>query len=447
MAHTHHGETHEPASSLRTHYSSAVTEALDGQTITLAGWAHEIRDLGKLKFLVLRDREGRVQVTAKEGVADSLVIDSLKGVSRESVVVVVGNVVKNAKAPGGVEVVPSKITVIASAQSPLPLDVTGKVDADLDTRINNRFMDVRKPEVMAVFRIRAKVQEAFREFFLKKKFIEINPPSIIAAASEGGTNLFALTYFEKEAYLCQSPQLYKQMILAGGFDKVFMTVPVFRAESHNTTKHLNEIYQMDIEKAFIRDEEGVLEELEGVTYHIIKKVVEECPQELKALNRNLEVPKLPLPRVTYDECLEILNKKGMKMPWGEDLSSEACHLLKDEFTGPYIIKAWPTKVRAFYSRPYDDDPERCGAFDLMLGDLELCSGAQRIHDHDQLVAALKKRGLNPANFEFYLSAFKYGMPPHGGWSIGSERITQVLTGVPNIRETVLWPRDRTRLTP
>ncbi len=432
---------------MRSHYSDEVSADSDGGNVVLAGWVHELRDMGKLKFLVLRDRGGFIQVTAKDGVTDEKLLEAIGGLSKESVVKVEGTVKVNNKAPGGVEVSPESLEVVAVSKSPLPLDVTGKVDADLDTRLESRFMDVRKPNVQAIFRIRAKVQESFREFFQGRGFTEITPPSIIAAASEGGTNLFPITYFEREAFLAQSPQLYKQMMMCTGLDKVFITQPVFRAEPHNTPRHLNEIYQMDIEKAFIDDEEGVLEELEGVTHYILEKVNEECAEQLKTLGREVRVPKLPFKRVTYDEALDLLNSNGLELKWGEDIPPEGERKLHELLQEPFFIKHWPTAIRAFYSRPLDDDPERCSAFDMDYMGMEMASGAQRIHDHDDLVKALTDRGLDPENFEFYLKAFRYGMPPHGGWSIGAGRITLAICGLNNIRECVLFPRDRHRITP
>ena len=432
---------------MRSHYANELTGKQDGEKVIVAGWIHEIRDLGKLKFVIIRDREGKLQVTAKNETTEKSILETIDSLSKESVVEVEGTVKDNDRAPGGFEIVPEKVTVIAMSDSPLPLDVTGKVPADIDTRLNNRYMDVRKPEVAAIFKIRAKIQESYRDYFLKNGFLEINPPSIIAAASEGGTDLFAITYFEREAYLCQSPQLYKQMMMASGLDKVFITMPIFRAELHNTTKHLNEVFMLDAELAYIRNEEDVMKHLEGVTVHMIRRVVEECPEELKAIGRELTIPKLPFTRITYDDALKRLEEKDVKLKWGEDIGTEASKKLGEDYNDPYFITHWPTKIRAFYSRPLDDDPTRCATFDLMHGDIELSSGAQRIHDHDQLVEALKAKGLNPDNFDFYLKAFRYGMPPHGGFGLGAERITEALTGVKNIRECVLYPRDRTRLTP
>jgi len=432
---------------MRSHYSSEVGSGVEGEVVSLAGWVHEVRDLGKLKFLILRDRFGRIQVTAKEETTPKAVLAAIDSLTRESIIQVTGTVTENDRAPSGFEIIPAEIKLVAASQTPLPLDPTEKVDAELETRLENRFIDVRKPKVAAIFTIRAKIQEAFREYFTEKNFVEANAPSIIAAASEGGTELFAISYFEREAFLCQSPQLYKQMLMASGLDRVFITMPVFRAELHNTPRHLNEAYQMDIEKAFIDDEEGVLTELEGVVHHILKRVVDECGPELEILERKLTVPKLPFKRFTYDEILKKLTKAGVKLKWGEDLNPEAEKKLHELVGKPFFIKKWPTAIRAFYSRPLDDNPKYCSAFDLMYEGIELSSGAQRIHDHSQLVERLTAKGLDTKNFEFYLKAFRYGMPPHGGWSIGSERITMALTGVSNIRECVLWPRDRTRLDP
>jgi aspartyl-tRNA synthetase len=204
---------------------------------------------------------------------------------------------------------------------------------------------------------------------------------------------------------------------------------------------------MDIEKAFIADEEGVLEELEGVTHHILKKVAEELPEELKILGREIAAPKLPFKRITYSEALDTLSSEGMSIPWGEDFTPDAEKKLSELYPEPFFVKDWPTKIRAFYSMPREDNPQVCRAFDMDWMGMEIASGAQRIHQYDKLVEALKRKKLNPANFEFYLKAFQYGMPPHGGWSIGAERITEAITGVKNIRECVLFPRDRTRLTP
>jgi len=408
------------------------------------GWVREIRDLGKLKFLILADREGHIQVTVKRDVVGEKMLEEVGELTRESVVAVKGTVSSNPKAPGGVEVVPSEIRLINVSQAPLPLEVSGKTKAELPTRLNSRFLDIRRPEVSAVVKISSAVKMSFLRFFDEHGFINVNPPCIVAAATEGGTELFPLVYFDKEAFLSQSPQLYKQILMASGLDKVVIVTPVFRAEPHDTYRHLNEAVQMDIEVAFIRNEEDVLEYYDGVLERILKDLKERCSKELEFF-RTPEL-KLPVKRITYERALELLSRDGIEIPWGEDFSPEAERKLCERYN-PVLVKDWPTEVRSFYSMPDPERPEICRAFDLLLGGIEISSGAQRIHELPQLIDALKRKGLDPDKFEFYLNAFRYGMPPHGGWSIGLERFVMALLGLKNIREAALFPRDRRRLVP
>ncbi len=432
---------------MRTHYVSKVTKEMDGQEVTLAGWAHEIRDIGKIKFLVLRDRTGLVQVTAKRGVVPDDVVDSINFV-KETVVQVKGKVVVGKGAKAGVELIPTeKIVVLGPVSTVIPFEVTGKVPAELDVRLDNRYIDLRRIETTAIFKIRSAIESAFREKLLELDFQEMTPPCVVAAATEGGTNLFKLQYFENEAFLAQSPQLYKQMAVVGGMDKVFMTTPVFRAEKHNTVAHLNEVLQMDIEMGF-GDHNDAMDVLSDVAVHIIKRVKELCPGELKTLGReDLKVPG-KVNRFTYTEMLLRLNKLGSPTKWGEDFTKD------DEKKMPeavgeelFVVTEWPTDTRAFYSMPSKEDPKICHAYDLVYMGMEVASGAQRIHIPELLVQQLKNRGLNPENFEFYVRAFRMGAPPHAGWSIGLDRMTMAICGMGNIRECTLFPRDRVRLTP
>jgi aspartyl-tRNA synthetase len=328
----------------------------------------------------------------------------------------------------------------------VPFEVTGKVPADIDVRLDNRYIDLRRIETNAVFQIQHEILRSFREKLLDLGFQEIRPPCIVAAATEGGTEVFRLQYFEKEAYLVQSPQLYKQLAVIGGMDRVFMTVPVFRAEKHNTTTHLNEVLQMDIEMGFA-DHNDAMDVLESVMLNIISNVKKNCSEPLKILGVELNVPE-KIQRYTYDDCVGRLQNAGVAMEWGADFTKEQekklVELIPEEL---FFITEWPTQVRAFYSMPKEGRPEVCNAFDLMYRGLEIASGAQRIHKADMLAEALKSRGLKPEDFEFYIRAFRLGAPPHAGWSIGLERITMKLAGVGNIREACLFPRDRTRLTP
>ena len=429
---------------LRTHYVNQLSPDMNGHEVTLAGWVHEMRELGKLKFLLLRDRTGIAQVTIKAGEAPPEVAKI--HLIKESVVSVRGRVKREPQSRKGYEIVPLEIVDLNPISAMVPFEVTGKVPAEIDVRLDNRYIDLRRLETRAVFKVQHEVMRAFREKLLELGFEEIRPPCIVAAATEGGADVFKFSYFDREAFLAQSPQLYKQLAVIGGMDRVFMTMPVFRAEKHNTTTHLNEVLQMDIEMGF-GDHNDAMDVLEKTTLHIISSVRKNCAEQLATLGQKLDVPK-EVPRYTYTEIVEKLNKHGVEMEWGEDFSKEQerrmLELVKDEL---FFITEWPTRVRAFYSMPVEGRPEVCNAFDLMYRGLEIASGAQRIHLPELLVKALKARGLDPAGFEFYIKAFRLGAPPHAGWSIGLERLTMKLTGRENIREACLFPRDRTRLTP
>lgn len=426
-----------------------VAEAKAGRAAEVAGWVHTKRDLGDIVFVILRDRSGLLQVVAKKGESPEEAIKALTKVPKESVIKVSGKVRASKVAPGGKELVPEKVEVINEADPNLPFDVAEKVKANLETRLEWRVLDLRTLEARAIFRIQSEITKAFREFFGGRDYTEIQPPCIIASASEGGAELFAFPYFEKEALLAQSPQLYKQ-ICALAFEKVFMVVPVFRAEKMNHPTHLNELRQMDIEQVFSTNED-VMKVLEECFVHILTSVKKSCAAELKILGVDLTVPKLPLKRVAYTEAVEALNKRSKKdeekMTWGADFSKTQEKVLSEIYGDAFFLVDWPTDIKAFYSMPDEKNPKIAKAFDLVYGGIEISSGTQRIHLPDLLTAQLKKKGLDPAKFKYYIDCFKYGAPPHAGWSIGLERLTMSLTRRANIRECCLFPRDRTRLTP
>jgi len=458
---------------MRTHYSRQVTPEMAGEKVTLCGWAHESRDMGKIKFLVLRDREGFIQILLKKGETKEDMLTAIDGLSRESVVRVTGIVKASKMAPGGVEVLPESVEVISKSHSPLPLDVTGKVPADLDTRLNMRFMDLRKPEIAAIFRIKDKILTAGREYFENKGFIEIHSPKIIASASEGGTELFPIAYFDKEAFLAQSPQLYKQMMMATGFDSVYEVTNYFRAEEHDTFRHLNEVTAFDSERAFINDENEIMKTVQGLVNAMVS-CASKCGNEIDVVNKyyarakiegaagmvkklEIKVPGGDIKKIPYDEALDLLSAEGKEIPWGEDLDTESEKLLgkivKEKFNEEiYFITKYPLKVKPFYTMPGEGLEDECSeksyarAFDLEYKGVEVVSGGQRIHDYDLLIRRMNSKNLNPENFKSYLTAFQYGMPPHGGFGLGIDRVLMQMFEV-NIREVVLFPRDRHRLTP
>lgn len=428
------------------HSVSEITPDLDGKHVAVAGWVHETRDVGKLFFIVIRQGSGLAQIIIKKEASPELAAIA-KDLVKETSIYAEGTVKKN---PGvtafGCEIAPSKLEIIGKVVKQIPFEVTGKVPADLDVRLDNRVIDLRRLETQAVFKVRGELQNAFREKALELEFQEINTPLVLESSSEGGTDVFEVKYFEKKAFLAQSPQLYKQLAVLGGMPRVFMISPVFRAEKHNTTVHLNESTQMDIEGAFLDDEKAI-DLLEEFFLHVLKTVKKNCAKELTLLESHFEVPE-KIPRFTYDQVVERLGNHGFKIDWGQDIPKEAESKL-GEFLGAeaFFITRWPTESRAFYSMPVEGNEKVCKAYDLIFKGLEIASGAQRIHDADLLTKRLKAKGLEPNDFEWYVDPFKYGGVPHAGWSIGAERLCMKLANRSNIRECALFPRDRNRLSP
>lgn len=430
----------------RTHYSTEITPELAGETVKVTGWVHEIRDLGGIVFVLIRDKKGITQLTAPSKKLTEEMMADVRAARKETIVTLTGTVQESPKAPNGVEIIPSNIDIINVSQLPLPLDTTEKVDAEMDTRLDARFMDLRKHDVSAIFKIKNEMLHTVRNYFYDNDFTEITTPKLVASATEGGTELFPITYFEKEAFLGQSPQLYKQMMMATRLDNVFEIGQIFRAEEHDTLRHLNEALSIDAEMSF-RSQEDVMNLLEDVIKNVLNNLQEKCSSELEDLGHELDVPSGAFPVVPYEEVIDIVNSQDVEMEYGEDLNRAAEKVLGETMGSYYFITEWPTSIKPFYVMPKADDPEKSTAFDLMYRDLELSSGSQRIHDYDLLYSQIEAKDLNPDSFEKYLQAFKYGMPPHSGWGMGADRLTMVLTGAKNIRETVLFPRDRRRLTP
>ena len=273
----------------------------------------------------------------------------------------------------------------------------------------------------------------------------MQPPVIIASASEGGAELFELPYFDKKVYLAQSPQLYKQMG-AMSFEKVFMICPVFRAEKFDQPTHLNEIRQMDFEQAFSTDEDA-MNTLEDVFFYILENVKKNCKEELEVLGRDLKIPGKPLKRIEYEEAVKALQAKGEEIKWGDDFSKLQERKLAEIFGNAFFLKDWPSDLKPFYAMPYEDDPRICKAFDLIHEGLEISSGTQRIHSPELLERRIREKGLNPSNFKYYVDCFRFGAPPHAGASIGLERFTMTITGKTNIKEVTMFPRTRERVLP
>nr|MDO8110924.1 aspartate--tRNA(Asn) ligase [Candidatus Sigynarchaeota archaeon] len=307
-------------------------------------------------------------------------------------------------------------------------------------------LDLRFKYSQSIFRIQHVMLAGFREFFSQNHFTEVSTPKIIGSATEGGTELFPIVYFNKEAFLSQSAQLYKEQ-LSSVFERIFEIAPCYRAETSHTKRHLCEILTLDIEMAFanINDVQSIFEK---ALVHVLKKVSAECPEQLKTLGQKLLIPELPLKRYTYTEIIELLQTKGgYDIKWGDDITTDAYRVLDKFMKGYFFINNWPTVAKPFYIQPCLDDPKVSESFDLQYGFLELASGGTRIHNKDFLIERLKEKKLNPLSFEDHLKAFDFGMPPHGGLGFGIGRFLTVLTGAQDIREAVLYPRTPDRLTP
>lgn len=437
----------------RTKYAAEVTPEDLGKPGRLAGWIEESRNLGKIAFLILRDRTGTFQATViKSKVGDEL-FDKATQLNRESVIAIDGQLKANDQVRNGWELLPTEIHVLNEAAAPLPLGVVDRVNIELDTRLDHRFMDLRRPGPRAIFRIRSGVLGATHDFLRAQGFLEIHTSNLIGSTSEGGTEVFKLQYFDRDAYLSQSPQLYKQAMMATGFDRVYEIARYFRAEKSDTVRHLSEITGIDLEMSFIEDEEEVMALIEGLMHAIWTRVADEHAAELETLGVTVPEPKRPFLRLTYDDALAKLAEAGMELEWGHDLGTDQEKKLGQALAADghdfYFITKWPLALKPFYCMPDEPtmDAKRSRAFDLDYRGVELLSGAQRIHDPKLLEEGIKRWDLDPKDFQGYLEAFTYGMPPHGGCGIGVERILMQILELPNVREAVIFPRDRHRLTP
>ena len=413
----------------------------DGKMKIFAGWVYDDRDLGKIRFLLIRDISGEIQVTGIKGETKKEIFEAMGKVSRESVVAISGKVKKSDKAPGGREIAPESFEVLAVAENPLPIDVSDFSKTELPKRIDYRFLDLHRRRAQAIFKVQSTLLQTFRTFLIKEGAMEANFPSIIGSSSEGGTELYPLKYFEKSAYLSQSCQLYKQM-LACSMEKVFAVFTVWRAEKHNTVRHLNESRQFDYEQAFA-DEFVVMEALGRLLQYMISEVLRVNKKDLELLGVSLKVPNVKY--IPFAEATELVKKHKVETG-NHDLTGEAERKLGELYPDTVIfVHDWPLAGKPFYIMPKGKDLS-CG-FDALYNGMEITSGGQRVHLPELLIERLKVKGLNPKDFKTYIDSFRYGAPPHAGWGMGVERLTMQILGLNNIREAVLFPRDRDRLTP
>ncbi len=415
------------------------------EKVTIQGWIHRIRKLKEITFIILRDRTGLVQC-----VIDNKAID-VGNIKLESVISILGEVKESSNVLNPFEILVETFDIINEVKDELPIEINKKeLEVNLETMLNNRVLSLRHEKINSIFKIQNLIVQGFREFLTKEGFTEIFTPKIVAEGAEGGTEIFEIKYFENKAYLTQSPQFYKQMMVGAGYERVFEIAHVYRAEQHNTNRHLNEYISMDFEMGFIENEEDIMNMEERLLKYVLNKVAKEGKRDLEILNTVIPNIESAIPRIKLSEALEILRKEYNKTDLDGDLDPEGekliCKYAKEKLGCEFIfLTHYPRKKRPMYTMPCGKNETH--SFDLLFRGIEITTGGQRIHEYDMLIENIKYKGLNPEKYHSYTSIFKYGMPKHGGLAIGLERITMQILGLENVREASLIPRDRTRLTP
>lgn len=428
--------------------AAVFADGMEGREVKVNGAIMSVRNMGDIAFVILRKRDGVLQTVYEKGVTDA----DFAELREETFVEVSGVLRKEERAPRGMELRLKSVRILSKSEEPMPIAVSKwKMSASLEAKLDMRSLTLRNLRERARFRIQEGIARAFREYLHGEGFTEIHSPKIGAKGAEGGANVFKLDYFHRPAVLAQSPQFYKQMMV-GVFDRVFETAPVFRAEKHNTKRHLNEYNSLDFEMGYIDGFEDIMAMETGFLQYTMQLLKKEYAKELEILQITLpDVSRIPA--IRFDEAKQRVAEKydrQFRNPY--DLEPEEEHLIgqyaKEEFGSDFVfVTHYPSKKRPFYAMDDPADPTYTLSFDLLYKGLEITTGGQRIHQYDKLMEKIAQRGMETEGMEHYLSAFKYGMPPHGGLGIGMERLTMQLIGEDNVREATLFPRDLSRLEP
>ncbi len=438
----------------RTHYSFQISDSVINNVVTVIGWISSKRDHGNVLFVQLRDRFGDIQILVKRKELSENIFDSLKSLKEHSSIAIKGKVVEQKNSSNEFEVIPEDIRILSVSNKPAPFLTQSISSIGIDTRLDLRAIDLRRNHLQNVFKIRNTILNSIREYLNDNYFVEVNTPKMIATATEGGAALFPIFYYDREAFLAQSPQLYKEQ-LTMAFENVFEIAPIFRAEPSRTNRHLSEAMSVDVEKAYV-DYTDMMDYLDNLIRYIIQSVNDKNQTELDSLGTELPNVSKPFSRITYSTLVENLQKSHKYIRWGDDISPK---LLKDLFGDEfYFITDWPSSTKPFYvkSKKMDpiaepnngDDPRMLSeSFDLMYGSLELSSGSTRINNKGDLMDNMKKKGLSHKAFDYHLRVFDYGVPPHAGFGLGLERLLMAILKLDNIRDATFYPRDIDRLTP
>lgn len=424
-----------------------------GKKISLSGFVETLRKQGGIAFLILRDITGTVQTVIIKSNSDAF--STIQDLSLESVITITGESKENPQAPNGIEVLVDTIEVLSHAEPelPIPVDEKGESETNLDTRLDWRYLDLRKAKNALIFKVWTQLENSWRQYCIDNSFIEIHSPKTVVTSTESGSELFEIKYFDTKAYLAQSPQFYKQMAMAAGLEKVFEVGPVFRANPSSTSRHDTEFTMYDIEMSFIASHHDLLDEEEKMMVAIFKGIKENLGKEIKGTyNQDVEIPSLPFPRISFREAKKILAERNIPTEKKDDLSPEEeraiCEYYKEKENHDFVfIYDFPTATRAFYSMRDEKDPTITKSFDLLYRGLEITSGAQREHRYEQLKNQIVEKGFKLEPFQSYLNFFKYGCPPHGGFAPGPSRLLMKILGLTNVREVTFIYRGIKRLTP
>lgn len=424
--------------------------------VRVQAWAHAVRDQKRVQFLILRDHTGSAQAVVEKSEARAALNQVISALTRESAVTVEGTVVENPVVKmGGVEIQIRALQVESAADPLLPLDPSGPTEPNPEVQANWRYLDLRRPENLLIFRVQTAAEHAMREYWTREGFLEIHSPKLMGTPSEGGAELFSLEYFGRPAYLAQSPQFYKQMAMAAGFDRVFEIGPVFRADPSFTTRHSTEFTGLDMEMSWIISHEDVMRSEERWLRYVLERVRAQFGEAVRqTFGVEVTVPEVPFPRIPMAEALEIVRDRGHILPperrgdldpTGERLIGEyVAESLGHELA---FVTDYPVEVRPFYHMRHEETPRLTKSFDLLWKGVEVTTGAQREHRYDVLLRQAKEKGLNEEPLQFYLDFFRFGCPPHGGFGAGLARMLMVLLGLPNLREATFLFRGPTRLSP
>ena len=434
----------------RTHYTNEIEN--EKGRVVLAGWVHDIKELARIRFIWLRDHGGIAQITILKSEASPDVLRISESLGKEDVIAVEGTVVQKRVAKVGSEVTPTRVELITKAEAAAPLDMSGKIESNLDARLDWRVIDLRRPENNAIFQIQSKLAEGMQEYLTQNGYLQVFTPCLLGGTSEGGAEVFKLDYFGKEAFLRQDPQLHRQLCIAAGLDKIYDLGPNWRAELSHTTQHLCEHRGMAVEFGFIADERDVMQVEQEVAVAGLKKVESDCANELTLLGVQPRIPKTPFPEIRYPEIYEIMEEYGKKTPYGNDIGKEgesliAKHVLEKHGAEAFFINRYPSAVKPFYVMRLDEEPQWARSVDFLYRGMEQSSGGQREHRYGKIIEQMKEQNINQEGMKWFTEPFKFGVPPHGGFSIGIERFTMAFLGKENIRETTLFPRTPERLLP